>query len=556
MVSETYGIRLTADNANFNRNMRSSKASISGVTKGITGLKLAVAAIVGVGTGFGLMVKKQFEVNDALAKTADKLGINIQKLKAIQLQNELYGISTDKTNSSLDRMVKRLGEAANGQGSAAKTLKDLNLNAQELISLAPDEAYLKISGAVRELGTQYEKNAAVAALFGREGISLVSAIDSGTDSFIRAQREVKDFGTAITRDGAAKIEAANDSMTRARESVSGLATRISQELAPYVERAGRAIQLMVKDVNSLIGLGSREERLNQLFKERGELLEKLAQRRTGQARRQNAEIRERINSITEEMNLLINKQKQEAMADEERRQRAIQLQQERAQAREQELNAHQQFEAMKLQISNNAVQVLLGNYEKEAKQRLQIEQRVSQQITNLKLAVAQNAIGFLQAVAGDNKRVQKIIIIAEKGLAIAQVKIQTEVAAMRALAELGPVAGTVAAGRIRALGGISMGLIAGTGLAQISGLGNSSLGGYDPVSTTASNTNTSFGGNTNNPADPFAGGGSINIYIQGGLVTPELVQDQLIPSLQDLINNRDVVLIHGDSRQASVLQNN
>lgn len=50
------------------------------------------------------------------------------------------------------------------------------------------------------------------------------------------------------------------------------------------------------------------------------------------------------------------------------------------------------------------------------------------------------------------------------------------------------------------------------------------------------------------PAADQQGGGQVTINIMGGMVTPELIDEQLIPAFQDAIENRDLVLISSESR--------
>ena len=172
---------------------------------------------------------------DALAKTSDQMGITTEALATFQHLGELTGVSNEKMNSSLERMVKRLGEASKGQGAAKKTLEDLNLSAQELIQLSPDEQYRKIAEEIRGLNTASEKAAAVAAIFGREGVALLNTIEAGDEAFIAAARDAELFGTAVSRIEAAQVEAANDSFERVQEVLKGVSRTITVQLAPILQ---------------------------------------------------------------------------------------------------------------------------------------------------------------------------------------------------------------------------------------------------------------------------------------------------------------------------------
>lgn len=190
----------------------------------------------GVATAVLIATTKQsLRQIDALAKQADQIGITTEALATFQHLGELTGVSTEKINSSLERMVKRLGEASTGMGAAKKTLEGMNLSANALIKERPEEAYRKIAASIREMGTQAEKSAAVAAIFGREGLALLNTIEAGDEAFIRAARDAELFGTAISRLDAAKVEEFNDSFTRVQEVVKGMSRRLTVELAPIMQ---------------------------------------------------------------------------------------------------------------------------------------------------------------------------------------------------------------------------------------------------------------------------------------------------------------------------------
>lgn len=206
-----------------------SRESINSFAKwGAAGAVAGAAIIAGV-------VNSSRQSIDVLAKKSDQLGITTEKLAAFQHLGELTGVSTTSMNSSLERMSKRLGEAAQGMGAARPQLERLNLSAKELVALSPDQQYQKIADSIKGLNTQSEKAAAVAAIFGREGLALLNTIEAGAEGFRQAQDDVNAFGTAISRVDAAKVEEANDAFERVQEALKGVATRLTVQLAPVMK---------------------------------------------------------------------------------------------------------------------------------------------------------------------------------------------------------------------------------------------------------------------------------------------------------------------------------
>lgn len=108
-------------------------------------------------------------------------------------------------------------------------------------------------------------------------------------------------------------------------------------------------------------------------------------------------------------------------------------------------------------------------------------------------ASAQGAYGalgdFVQQFAGKSKAAAIAAIAIQKGLSIAQIIANTAAAQMRALAELGPIAGPPMAAKIGAYGKLQAGLVAATGLAQAMNAGGGASGGGS-LSTPSASTST------------------------------------------------------------------
>jgi hypothetical protein len=231
LTGDSKSLRAAIDDGSLSLTKLSAKSreSINSFAKwGAAGTIAGAAIIAGI-------VNSSRKSIDVLAKKSDQLGIATEKLAAFQHLGELTGVSTESMNSSLERMSKRLGEAAQGMGAARPQLERLNLSASELVKLAPDEQYQKIAEAVKGLSTQSEKAAATAAIFGREGLALLNTMEAGAAGFAAAEKDVLAFGTAISRVDAAKVEEANDSFERVQEALKGVAIQLTVKLAPVMK---------------------------------------------------------------------------------------------------------------------------------------------------------------------------------------------------------------------------------------------------------------------------------------------------------------------------------
>jgi len=205
-------------------------------------LNMAKVGTLAIGGFTAFMVRNSFKTIDALAKTSDKLGIATEQLAGLQHAADLTGVSTNTMNMALQRMARRVSEANLGTGEAVGALKELNLNAEELNALSPDEQFRRITKAMEGVENQSDKVRLAMKLFDTEGVELVRTMALGEDGLADMQREAEKFGLTISRTDAEAIERANDSFTKSKALLKGVANQIAIQAAPMVERFNEFLQ--------------------------------------------------------------------------------------------------------------------------------------------------------------------------------------------------------------------------------------------------------------------------------------------------------------------------
>lgn len=172
--------------------------------------------------------------------------------------------------------------------------------------------------------------------------------------------------------------------------------------------------------------------------------------------------------------------------------------------------------------------------EKHLARQQKLEKRHGKTVSNMKKQNLQQGLALLEMFAGKNKAVAIAVLAIQKGLAIAETIAHTQVAAMRAIAELGPIAGPPVAAAIEAAGAVSVGLIAAQGIVQAgqiaSGGGAGGIGGASQPT---------------HQVDPYTGvpqrGGDpdakeISITLQGDSFSRDQVND-LIEAINDAVDD-------------------
>lgn len=235
------------------RGFKSFQNTIKKVTGNIFSMQGALVGLVG-GTGFGALIKSSFDLNDNLAKTADRLGLTTEALGGLRHAGELTGVSTQTLDMAIQRMTRRISEAAQGTGVARDALDELGLSAQDLARKSPDEALRAVADAMGNVQNQSDQVRLAFKLFDSEGVKILNTLKLGSKGLNEAAQEAQDFGLAISRVDAKAIEDANDSFTRAQAAVKGVATIFAVELAPHLEKAATDFSDFVKDNRELVGL--------------------------------------------------------------------------------------------------------------------------------------------------------------------------------------------------------------------------------------------------------------------------------------------------------------
>lgn len=172
---------------------------------------------------------------DQLAKTSDRLGIATEELQALQFAAEQTGVESRTLEMGLQRMTRRISEAAKGSGEAKDAIKELGLDAKNLSQLPLEQQFTSIAGAMEGVSNQGDKVRLAMRLFDSEGVALINTLDAGEEGLQGFADEAERLGLSLTRVDAARVEAANDAINRAQTMIQGQLQQAVVELAPFIE---------------------------------------------------------------------------------------------------------------------------------------------------------------------------------------------------------------------------------------------------------------------------------------------------------------------------------
>lgn len=606
-------------------------------------------------TGLTALAVSAANSADALAKQSDKLDIATEKLAALQLQGRLTGVENRKLTIGLQRMTRRIAEAAKGTGEAQAAIKELGLDAADLVRLPLDKQFEAVAAAMQTVDLQADRVRLGFKLFDAEGVDIIRTLDAMEDGFSKTEAEAKAFGVAISRLDARRIEQAKDAAERAKTAIQGIGTTVAIAASALakdfatgfadaaVEANGfrsevnaameaiviganfainsvRGIQLAFKGAQlallrireSLetgapklagglaVGFGApgaaaeinkaiaalpdqsteRVDRIRGQIDETGRQIDELvgkfktgeevvAQFRASQA----AAIESARRSLAEsgapgdpdgsgnEQSLFGEREReqlakrlsavQSAFQTEVESIRQVYVEREAiiAEAFERELISEQERTELRVANAQDAANRVLAIEQRRIQQQEKLEKRHQAVLAGFRSQAVDTAIGLLQQLGAQSESLARAAILVEKGFAVARIIINTNAAAVRAVAELGPIAGPPMAARITAWGYGLAAATAALGIAQASLVGEGSTGA--PLGTP---TNPVFSeGFTRPPQGTGPQEPAVEIHFHGPVLNTRETGDHIGEIVRGL-TDRDVVLFSGTSRQAAVIR--
>lgn len=230
-----------------------TKRAFSGITKGLKtvagaalNMKTAIIGAAGVG-GMGLLISRSLDATDALAKTATRIGTTTEALSRLHFAADISGVSTETLNMAMQRFTRRTAEAARGTGEAKDAIRELGLNANDLLRLDLDEQMIKLADAFADVQTDADKVRIAMKLFDSEGVALVQTLNAGSAGLRDMFSEAEMLGAVMSTEAAKGVEDAQDALTRLRTVMGGLKDQVVAALAPALESIVTSLTDMVRE---------------------------------------------------------------------------------------------------------------------------------------------------------------------------------------------------------------------------------------------------------------------------------------------------------------------
>ena len=235
------------------------------------GGRLAFLGVAGV-AGAVAMVRSVGNAGDNIAKTSAKLGIGVEALQEYRFAAERAGVPIATFDMAMQRMGRRVGEAANGLGEARMALKVLGIDARDaegnvrsIESLMPE-----LADKLSKVASENERNALAMKLFDSEGVALVNMLQDGSKGLEEMRERARELGLVMSEEDTKAAEEFTDAQTDLGSALTGVKnviggalmpqlTGLSDKLTSFIAEHRPAIQAWTKEFAA-----SLPERLRQI----------------------------------------------------------------------------------------------------------------------------------------------------------------------------------------------------------------------------------------------------------------------------------------------------
>lgn len=194
-----------------------------------------IAAGVAAGTGLAAMTRESMRTIDEQAKFARRLGTSVQSLRELEFAAGQSGVGVSQLRMGMQRMTRRVAEAAQGTGEARKAIAELGLDAGRLAQMTPDQQMMVFADALAGVEQQSERVRLAFKLFDSEGVALLQLLQQGSQRTGALRADFRALSGVITDLEANSIEAANDAVDRMGTAFDRIGREIAVSIAPAVE---------------------------------------------------------------------------------------------------------------------------------------------------------------------------------------------------------------------------------------------------------------------------------------------------------------------------------
>jgi len=248
------GSTSSAQSNRIEENFNGMAAGASRFSSAIKKVAARLTILAGAAAGVGLLGKRFLDVADNTANAADRIGITTDLLQELRFAATQTGVSTDKLEISLERFVRRMGEAAVGTGAAAATYQRLGIAVLEADgSMRDSRAVLNdVANALESMESQAERAAVTTALFGRTGVAMSIMLGKGAKGIEEYKAQAQALGIVIDAELLRNAEKAADKLDILFSVLKAQAVSAFVQLTPHIINFSQQIVSAIPKIKAFL----------------------------------------------------------------------------------------------------------------------------------------------------------------------------------------------------------------------------------------------------------------------------------------------------------------
>jgi len=212
------------------------------------GIGMAADAFMSAARAAGSYAANVAQGVDAMNDLAQRTGIGVESLQALQMAAKLSGI--DDVTGAVQKLGVEIGQAAESGKTEAFT--KLGLDFQQLQAMAPEEQFKAIQAAISALPTPAERAAAAVSIFGKAGVELLPLMNQ---NLAEVEERMRRLGAIVGDDQVEAIGGMNDALDMVKATFDGIIGQVVGNLAPVVESLANDLLAFVEEFNNIGGEG-------------------------------------------------------------------------------------------------------------------------------------------------------------------------------------------------------------------------------------------------------------------------------------------------------------
>jgi len=199
---------------------RRLQSSLKGALERATSFRAILASVAGT-SGLGLLLRNALASADALQDSADKLGLNTERLQELRFAAGQTGIGIEALDQSLVIFSDNIANAGKGTGTAVDAFKKFGIPIKDVAgNLRPlPDLLLEVAEAIRAVEDPAQRINLARDLFGKGGAELLPLLIQGREGIDALSESARRLGVVLDDAVVKRAADASDQLDALGESV-------------------------------------------------------------------------------------------------------------------------------------------------------------------------------------------------------------------------------------------------------------------------------------------------------------------------------------------------